>query len=126
MFHEFFTPLDFGLLICVIPSSTIYIMVITVIIKFRNEHPFNKSSFFHLCVILGVLDCFQLLFLYTAWKLPSWGVFSAFFVSFKYWPNVNFFTTNLLIYTQYFLVTTIAVNRYLLLTRTAMANEVRF
>ncbi len=124
MFHQFFNPLDLALLILACVSLPLYISVLYVIWKYRTEHPFKNSSFFRLCLLMGVVDCAQLVYVYVVWKLPYWGVGSGFFVSLKYWPNAQYFVCNFLPYVQTFLVATIALNRYLSLAHSAMALEV--
>ncbi len=72
MFSRSFTPLDLGLLVVVIPSLILYCMFLYLIFKNRNKHPFN-SSFYRICMFLGVVDCLQLAVAYAIEKPLLWA-----------------------------------------------------
>ncbi len=76
MFHKYFSPLDLGLLVGAVVSLPFYVFVLFVIWRNRDEHPFKDSSFFRISLVLGLVDCAQLLWVYFFYKMPAFGLFS--------------------------------------------------
>ena len=68
-------------------SFIIYSIFLATIIRLHTKKPFN-SSFFTLCIPLGVVDLLSILNSYINHKLPDWGWYTTNFNTSSWYANV--------------------------------------